>query len=174
LKWLAYGALAIVGLCFLYFLFHAAAHYFGKAAGRRGRRAGLFDRLAGFFRRLTQVPKRKPRRPRVRIEREIATCALYHNPLNGEGTLRAKIQYSYEAFCALAYDLGVPRQEGQTPFEFLERLPGPIEDLRDEAHALTHLYVAGSYSALPIPEEAVAELARFWKRFERLRSRVLR
>jgi hypothetical protein len=174
LKWLAYGALALVGLFFLYFLIHSAAHYFGKAAGKRGRRAGLFDRLARFFRRLTYVPKRKPRRPKVKIDRDIATCALYHNPLQGQGTLREKIQYSYDAFCALAYDLGVPREDGQTPFEFLERLPEPIEEMRLEAHALTHLYVAGSYSTLHIPEEAAAELGRFWVRFERLRGRVVR
>ena len=174
LKWLAYGALALVGLFFLYFLIHSAAHYFGRAAGKRGRRAGLFDRLARFFRRLTYVPRRKPRRPRVKIDRAIATCALYHNPLQGQGTLREKIQYSYEAFCALAYDLGVPREEGQTPFEFLERLPEPIEEMRVEAHALTHLYVAGSYSTLHIPEEAAAELGKFWVRFERLRGRVVR
>lgn len=174
LKWLAYGALALVGLLFLYFLIHSAAHYFGKAAGKRGKRAGLFDRLARFFRRLTYVPKRKARRPKVKIDRDIATCALYHNPLQSQGTLREKIQYSYDAFCALAYDLGVPREEGQTPFEFLERLPEPIEEMRVEAHALTHLYVAGSYSTLQIPEEAAAELGKFWVRFERLRGRVVR
>lgn len=174
LKWLAYGALAVVGLFFLYFLIHSAAHYFGKAAGKRGKRSSLFDRLARFFRRLTYVPRRKARRPKVRIDREIATCALYHNPLHGQGTLREKIQYSYDAFCALAYDLGVPREEGQTPFEYLERLPEPIEEMRVEAHALTHLYVAGSYSTLHIPEEAAAELGKFWARYERLRRRVLR
>ncbi len=174
LKWLAYGALALMGLFFLYFLIQAAAHYFGRAAGRRGKRAGLFDRLARFFRRLTYVPKRKPRRPRVKVDRDIATCARYQNPLNGQGTLREKIQYSYDALCALAYDLGVPREEGETPFEYLARLPEPIEEMRPEAHTLTHLYVAGSYSTLQIPEEAVSELGKFWKRFERLRGRVLR
>lgn len=174
LKWLAYGVLALMGLFFLYFLIHAAAHYFGRAAGRRGKRAGLFDRLARFFRRLTYVPKRKPRRPRVKVDRDIATCARYQNPLNGQGTLREKIQYSYDALCALAYDLGVPREEGETPFEYLARLPEPIEEMRPEAHALTHLYVAGSYSTLQIPDEAASELGKFWKRFERLRGRVVR
>ena len=174
LKWLAYGALALVGLFFLYFLIQAAAHYFGRAAGRRGKRAGLFDRLARFFRRLTYVPKRKPRRPRVKVDRDIATCARYQNPLNNQGTLREKIQYSYDALYALAYDLGVPREEGETPFEYLARLPEPIEEMRPEAHTLTHLYVAGSYSTLQIPEEAASELGKFWKRFERLRGRVVR
>ncbi len=174
LKWLAYGALALIGLFFLYSLIQAAAHYFGQAAGRRGKRAGLFDRLARFFRRLTYVPKRKPRRPRVKVDRDIATCARYQNPLNSQGTLREKIQYSYDALCALAYDLGVPREEGETPFEYLARLPEPIEEMRPEAHALTHLYVAGSYSTLQIPDEAASELGKFWKRFERLRGRVVR
>lgn len=174
LKWVVYGVLALVGLFFLYFLIQAAAHYFGRAAGRRGKRAGLFDRLARFFRRLTYVPKRKPRRPRVKVDRDIATCARYQNPLNGQGSLREKIQYSYDALCALAYDLGVPREEGETPFEYLARLPEPIAEMGPEAHTLTHLYVAGSYSTLQIPEEAASELGKFWSRFERLRGRIVR
>lgn len=174
LKWLGYGVLAIVGLFVLYLMLQAAAHFFGKASHRGGRFRTLFQRLAHLFRRLTYVPKRKPRRARVRIDRDIATCAPYQNPLNGPLSLRAKIQYSYDALCALAYDLGVPREEDQTPFEFLDALPEPIAEIEAEAHTLTHLYVAGTYSALTLPDTVLEDLRAFWIRYERLRRKVLR
>ena len=63
---------------------------------------------------------------------------------------------------------------GEEPFEFLAQLPEPIEAIRAEADALTHLYVAGSYSTLPIPEGAQEALRGFWQRYERLRSRTIR
>ena len=175
LKWIGYGALILAGLFVLYLLLHAAAHFFGRASSRRGSRfAILFDRLARFFRRLTYVPKRAPRRARVKVDRDIATCARFQNPLNSAASMREKIQYSYDALCALALDLGVPRDKDQTPFEFLAQLPEPIEDIRVEAGALTCLYVASSYSTLPIPETALEDLRAFWGRFERLRARLIR
>ena len=174
LKWLGYGALALVGLFVLYMLLQAAAHFFGQASRRPSRFARWFERLSRLFRRLTYVPKRKPRRARVKIDRDIATCAHFQNPLDGPLPLREKIQYSYDALCALAYDLGVPREEDQTPFEFLAQLPEPIAAIRNEAHVLTHLYVAGSYSALNVPESVLDDLRAFWKRFERMRSKIVR
>ena len=174
LKWLGYGVLVLMGLFILYGIFHLAAHYFGRAAKGPSRLAGLFDRLSRLFRRLTQVPKRKPRRAKVRVDSDIATCAQYQNPINGPMPLREKVQYSYDALCALAYDLGVPREEDQTPFEFLSALPEPIISLRDEAHTLTYHYVAGSYSTLPLPESVLDDLRDFWSRYEQLRARMVR
>jgi uncharacterized membrane protein YgcG len=174
LKWLGYGALVIVGLFVLYMLFQAAAHFFGNAARRRSRFAGLFERLERLFRRMTYVPKRKPRGAKMRIDHDIATCARFQNPVDGPLPLREKIQYSYDALCALAYDLGVPREEDQTPFEFLEQLPEPIIDIKKEAHVLTHLFVASSYSTLTIPESVLDDLRAFWRRFERMRAKVVR
>ena len=174
LKWLGYGALIVVGLFVLYMLIQGAAHVFGNLARGRSRLAGLFERLARLFRRMTYVPKRRPRRARIKIDHDIATCAQYNNPLDGPLSIREKIQYSYDALCAMAYDLGVPRNEDQTPFEFLENLPEPIADIREEAHVLTYLYVAGSYSTLEIPDTVVDDLRAFWRRFEGMRSKVLR
>ena len=174
LKWLGYGALVVVGLFVLYMLFQAAAQFFGNAARRRSRFAGLFERLARLFRRMTYVPKRKPKRPKMKIDHDIATCARFQNPVDGPLPLREKIQYSYEALCAMAYDLGVPREEDQTPFEFLAQLPEPIIDIQKEAHVLTHLFVASSYSTMTIPESVLDDLRAFWRRFERMRAKVVR
>jgi hypothetical protein len=174
LKWLGFGALIIVALVTLYGVFHLAARLFGGASRRSARYARVFDRLARFFRRLTQLPRRRPRRARIRVDSDIATSMHYHNPVGSTMTLRAQVQYSYDALCALAYDLGVPREVDQTPYEFLAALPDPITGIEDEARTLTHHYVAGHYSTLPLPPSVAGDLRAFWQAYERLRGRMTR
>ncbi len=84
------------------------------------------------------------------------------------------IEYAYQALCALAYDLGVPREAGETPNEFIARFPKELETLRDEAVELTRLYMVTAYSPQQVDERVLDRLRKFWMNYERVRSRVVR
>ena len=110
-------------------------------------------------------------RGRVQVLCNVAGVVDFNPPLDYSLEVNA---FGMQKLCALAYDLGVPREEDQTPSEFLDALPEPIAEIEAEAHILTHLYVAGTYSALTLPDTVLEDLRAFWIRYERLRRKVLR
>ena len=76
--------------------------------------------------------------------------------------------------CALAYDYGVPRKPGQTPYEFIATFPKELNSIREEAYELTDLYVVSAYSTLQIDDKIRDRLRKFWITFDKLRNRVIR
>jgi hypothetical protein len=80
---------------------------------------------------------------------------------------------SYDALCALALDMGVPRRDDQTPYEFIQTFPKELEGLRDEAFLLTQLYVRSQYSDLELDPKTLAVLRRFWLTFEQTRRQYV-
>ena len=81
---------------------------------------------------------------------------------------------SYDALCALAEDLGVPRRIDQTPYEFLRAFPRELRGLRREARELTDMYVRSAYSEEPLDDKALDRLRKFWMSYERVRARYIR
>ena len=99
--------------------------------------------------------------------------------MRGEGIgsgadVRSYVESSYAALCALAYDMGVPRNIDQTPYEFIEAFPKTMSSIQEEARELTELYVRAAYSADIVEEEALDRLRKFWIAFDRMRRRVIR
>ena len=139
----------------------------------------LFDAIDRFLMRLARLP-RLPRFKRpVRVSRSVSLSIRYGNPMaRGEPAERSGIAQavatSYEALCALAYDMGVPRRPDQTPYEFIESFPRELEGLRDEAYTLTHLYVRSQYSELDLDPRTLDALRRFWMTFEQTRRQYIR
>lgn len=138
----------------------------------------LLGALAAALRAVLQVP-RLPRPGRVRIQRDVATCAEYDNPLADPGRAARMapadhVEHAYAALCALALDLGVPRHAEQTPYEFLRAFPHELHALREEAEDLTQLYIVAAYSPLALDERALDRVRKFWLTYERVRRRVLR
>ena len=138
---------------------------------------GGLDRVAST---LTRLPARgSPRPARVRVSRDIALSADFRNSL-GDPVLaerydtRQHIEHAYTALCALATDLGVPRQDGETPLEFLRRFPDALVGLRDEAESLTRLYMLAAYSDVGMEDRILDQVRKFWITFDRLRNRVVR
>ncbi len=173
-------------ICLALFMAYSLLKVAGSAAAVIARRRGLFppfvrrffDALDRFLQRITHVPSLPRVRPRIRVRRDIATCARYSNPLGDVATTRAMtmadmVDHAYQALCALAYDLGVPRQEGETPYEFIESFPTALESLREEAVELTNMYVLSAYSGRSLGPRAEDRLRKFWLEFERVRRRVL-
>ncbi len=141
--------------------------------------ARFFDRLEQRLSKLTRLPAYTRRKKRIRIQRDIATCTAYTNPAGDPAriasmSINAHIEYAYEALCALAYDMGVPRELSQTPHEFLAAFPAELSGLRKEAEDLTRLYHVAAYSAMEIDPRVQDRLRRFWLNYNRIRNRVLR
>ena len=173
--------LGIFALFALYGLLKLAATGAAWMARQRHRFPGFvvrfFDRLERFLSLITNVPSLPHFRWSSRIDRSIATCTPYSNSLgetDSGKTLPDHVTYAYDALCALAYDIGVPRETGQTPFEFIDAFPRPLRHLKKQARELTQLYVQAAYSGTPLDPAAENRVRHFWIAYERARRRVLR
>jgi hypothetical protein len=175
--------LVVLGLFVTYSVLKMA----GSAAAALARRRDLlppvvrrfFDRLDRLLQRLTHIPSLPRMTRRIRVSRDIATCAEYRNPMGKVSPARPlgpadMVAYTYDALCALAYDLGVPREQGQTPYEFLEAFPKELESLKEEAVELTHMHVLSAYAGRELDATALDRLRKFWLAYERIRRRVVR
>jgi hypothetical protein len=139
----------------------------------------FFDWLDRFLQRVVRVPTLPKRKRLPRVRREHSASAKIHSPLRGEGLgsgvdVRYQVAAAYDALCALASDLGVPRHPDQTPYEFIHMFPSQLKNLRDEALELTELYVRSAYSPEPVDERTLDRLRKFWISFEKARNRVVR
>lgn len=129
--------------------------------------------------RITNWPRLPRLRRPIRIQRNIATCARYENPYAQTNkppmSIREQISYAYEALCALAYDLGVPRETSETPLEFMAHFPKVLNNIEEEARELTQLYLIAAYTNEPLDEQALrGRLQQFWTVYRRLRNRIVR
>jgi hypothetical protein len=177
------GALILLGLFAVYAALRVLGYWAASLAQRRELlprfMTKAFDALDRLLMRLTQLPKLPKVRARVRVHRDVATCGQFVNPLSSK-TARAAmsnedlVSHAYGALCALAYDLGVPRQEGQTPYEFIDSFPKVLEGLQEEAADLTDLYVKTVYAGQKDAPDIEERLRLFWFEYERTRRHLVR
>lgn len=178
------GVLVVLGL----FLAFGALRAVGTAAARIARQryryprfvVRFFDGLDRLLQRLVRLPS-LPSAPRgvPRVRRDVALSARYVNPLRdpnvgGRMTPAQLVSNAYEALCALAYDLGVPRRDDQTPNEFIESFPPALDRLREEAIELTDLFVRANYSKERLDPRTADRVRKFWITYERVRNRIVR
>jgi hypothetical protein len=174
--------LVVLVLVFAYGVLKALGAWAAHMARQRARYprvvARFFDGLERVVNVLTRLPRPAPRRRRVRIQRDLATSMQYRSSLGEERTrgweTRRHIEHAYAALCALAYDLGVPREAGQTPYEFLCQFPEELGSLAEEAEELTRLYVLAAYSPLEMDARMEDRLRKFWMGYERVRRRYVK
>lgn len=181
-RYVGYGVLAVLGLFGLYGLLRAlGAAAFALARQRRRLPAWMvkiFDALDRFLLRLARLPSLPKFKRRIRISPSVSQSIKYRNPMaQGEPREQAGIAQavatSYDALCALALDVGVPRRDDQTPYEFIQSFPKELEGLRDEAFLLTQLYVRSQYSDLELDPKTLGVLRRFWITFEQTRRQYV-
>lgn len=177
------GVLAILGLFLAYAALRAVGAYAAQLAQQRDKLPRFvirfFDWLDRFLQRTLRLPHLPNLRGRVRIQRSIATSARYQNLMGNKMfaanmTVPDHVAHAYEALCALAYDLGVPRKPGQTPYEFLQSFPEALSSIQEEAHELTMLFVQAAYSPDPMDIKVTDRLRKFWIMYNRVRNRCLR
>lgn len=183
IRYIGYGVLACLGLFFAY----AGLKGLGAvaiAAARRRRHlprflVRFFDWLDRFLQRITRLPTLPKIRRRIRVDRNVSASVEYLNPLAdperaAQMSANDQVEHAYEALCALALDMGIPRTPDQTPYEFMASFPDQLDSLREEASELTELYVATAYAARTHDERVLDRLRKFWHTYERMRSYVVR
>ncbi|HEO71519.1 MAG TPA: DUF4129 domain-containing protein [Candidatus Hydrogenedentes bacterium] len=179
------GTAALIGIAA--FLAHGLLKALGALAAAIGRRRDVFPRpvrrffeaLDGLLQRLTQMPTLPKFHAAKRLDQATATCMQYSSPMGNvisaqQMTVRDMVEYSYEALCSLAFDLGVPRPEGDTPYEFIAALPKELDSLRDEATELPDLFVRAAYSDQPLDAGIQDRLRKFWRAFDHVRRFIVR
>jgi len=165
-------AIAIVGgIGILLLALFLIARALSNRRGGGGRRFSLLRWFEGL---LAGLPVRGVRPLKVKVSRDIATSCRFHNPAGKGMTSREQVRYSYDALCALAYDIGKPKAPDDTPREFLRRFPEQLEPMRDSAEALTQLYMIAAYSELDMESKVEDQVRQFWKQYEILRGAALR
>ncbi|MEK7793307.1 MAG: DUF4129 domain-containing protein [Candidatus Hydrogenedentota bacterium] len=169
------------------FVLYAALRTLGLLAAKIAKEPDMFPPfIIRFFRWLDRVLERVVRMPdmpeRVRrrtVDKRIAKSARFQSPMHGEGSaseadMRRFVAVSYDALCALAYDMGVPRKIDQTPYEFIRAFPKELRPLQEEAFELTGLYVRSAYSDYTMDNSTLDRLRKFWIVYEKVKNRVVR
>jgi hypothetical protein len=172
---------------FALFLAYAALRALGAVAARIARNRDryprwvrrLFDFIDRVLQALLRVPSLPSRKPRRRISPAIAASARFSSSL-ADPAMRARmtvedhVQHAYDALCALAYDMGMPRRADETPYEFIDRFPEELAGIADEARELTGIYVLAAYSPAVLDEKTLDRLRKFWMTYHRVRRRYVR
>jgi hypothetical protein len=177
------GVLVVFGV----FMTYAALRMLGAWAAYIGRQrdrypafiSKAFDRIDRFLQRILRMPKLPRLQPEIRISRNIATSTRFRNSLGDPDrsqvmTPADHVMFAYDALCALAYDMGVPRQIGETPNEFIARFPRTLRALRDVSFELTGLYQIAAYSPHQLDDRTLDRVRRFWLTYERVRRLYVR
>ncbi len=177
-KLLKYVAIAIVALFALYMAFRTVILLL-RLMSRIGRNSsGMLGVLSRFFGRMASALSGlfKPRGPKTpkpkrrRIRKDEALSVRFRNPFAGvEGakmTPAEIVRYSFDALAALAADIGCPRQDEETAFEFVHRLPPQLQSIGPQTAYVAQLYTISEYSTFEISRDHVESLREFWTNFE--------
>ena len=181
MEYIGHGVLVVIGAIVVFALLRALGLLLLEILRNTQRWPKWLVRLLQWadviLERITRFPSLPKIRRFRRVDRAIATCTRYKNPLADpayQSNTNAVIGRSYEALCALAYDLGVPREEGETPYEYLDRFPRELGGMRDEARELTEFLVQSQYAGKEFSERSMDRLRKFWQAYEKVRRQVVR
>ena len=160
----------------------------GLIAGAIGRRRDLypewvirlFNRLDKLLERIVSLPEIVPS-IRYGYPRAVnARSTRFSNPMAGEGAtaksedIQRYVTSSFDALCALADDMGSPREKDQTPYEFLRTLPREMKSIGEEAAEVVELYVRSAYSPVQPDPKVLDRLRKFWIAYDQIRKRYIR
>jgi hypothetical protein len=181
-EYVSTGVLVCLGLFFMYAGLRGIGFLAITIASDRRRYppwvSRFFDRVDAFLAKVLTVPS-MPKFVRTRrVSKDVSRSIQYRSPLGtteatGDARSREVIETSYQALCALAEDMGVPRGPGETPYEFIHRFPRKYRGLKEEAVLLTDLYVLSAYSPAKLDEKTLDQVRKFWMTYEKVRNVVV-
>ena len=85
----------------------------------------------------------------------------------------ALLRYTFAAFEAWARDRDIPREQGETPFEFVERISNEAPALETDARRMVNLYAGIAYAGQKLDNEGLDTLREFWKMLKDVAERPL-
>ncbi len=185
------GVLDTIGtgvlILFAFFFLYAMMRGVGGVAAWVGRHRAyfpnwvfeLFKWLDRFLERVVRMPSLPQRKRRLHIKRGVSQSIHFASQMRGEGEAHRDqttqyVAHAYDALCALAYDMGVPKLDDQTPYEFIHSFPKELKGIQKDAQMLTDLYVRAAYSELELDKRALDKLRHFWFTYESIRRRYIR
>lgn len=139
----------------------------------------FFNRLDAFLQRVVKIPVLPKAKRLLHIRRSVAQSTSFSSQMHGEANadrdqVRGYVAHAYDAMCALAYDMGAPKRDEQTPYEFIDAFPKELKAMKKEARILTDMYVRSAYSELELDAKALDRLRQFWFTYDKIRSRYIR
>jgi hypothetical protein len=81
---------------------------------------------------------------------------------------RQKIIFYYLALVRRADEAGLPRKDGQTPYEYAQSLTSNLEEGQDGVDALTESFVEARYSRHDIPLKEARRVESIWETIRRV------
>ena len=83
--------------------------------------------------------------------------------MNTQMNLNELVQYSFKALESLGYELGISRDEDQTPNEFIQAIANHITPLGQSAQRLGRHYSLAAYAPGMLNQSCLEDLKTFWQ-----------
>jgi hypothetical protein len=87
---------------------------------------------------------------------------------------RQKIIFYYLALLRRAREAGLPRQDGQTPYEYAGFLKSSLDEEKDGVDAMTESFIEARYSRHEIPAKQASRLELLWGNLRQVLRKVRR
>lgn len=155
------------------FLVYVLRAYLRDRAELRARiaRWGAVERLRAWWATLTRWWRGVQREVRDRTEAVLAKISLRRTRRQDTAqerrmgdSRRAKIAYYYLSTLDEAKEVGLPRRQAQTPYEYSPTVELALPEAQDEMARLTRAFVEARYSSHGISDEEVSRLQGIWER----------
>lgn len=85
---------------------------------------------------------------------------------------RQKVIFYYLALVRRAREAGIPRQDGQTPYEYARSLGSSLKEEKDRVDAMTESFIEARYSHHDIPAKAARQAESIWEAIRRVLRNV--
>ncbi|MGA2489588.1 MAG: DUF4129 domain-containing protein [Anaerolineales bacterium] len=87
---------------------------------------------------------------------------------------RHRVIFYYLALVRRAREAGLPRQDGQTPYEYARSLTSTLKEEKDAVDALTESFIEARYSCHEIPAKAAHRAKSIWETIRQVLRNVRR
>ncbi|MFP4395760.1 MAG: DUF4129 domain-containing protein, partial [Anaerolineales bacterium] len=154
------------------FLIYVLRAYLRDRAELQARIAswGVIQRVRAWWAALTHWWRGARREVRARAEAALAKISLRRAGRERRSqrrrpgdSRRAQIAYYYLSTLDEAKEVGLPRRQAQTPYEYSPTVEMALPEAQEEMARLTRAFVEARYSSHPISDEDVGSLQSTWE-----------